>query len=66
MKLIAIILIISCLIDIINPSKRLFKSYIRAKKRGVNVKDINFKAFYKAEILNIIALIFFIIFIFKY
>ena len=66
MKIVAILLSVSCLIDIIFPIKKVVKSYIKAKKNGAKTESINLKKFYFVELMNYIALIFFIIFILKY
>ena len=59
MKIVALILLLSCLQDIIVPSRKVFKAYFKAKKDKLNVNQVNLNQFYKAECLNITALIFF-------
>lgn len=67
MKTIAFILLISCLEDIIRPCIIMYRGI---KKYKYSIKTdtykINLIKFIKCELLNIIALIFFISFIIKY
>ncbi|MHB9924792.1 hypothetical protein [Clostridium botulinum] len=66
MKLLAVILLISCLIDIILPIVKVVKGIIFAIKNNIEIDKKLLSNVITSEILNFLAVIFFMLFITNY
>lgn len=66
MRILAIILLISILIDIIFPIIKVVKAIKIAKEKNVDYKGVSLNRFLISEVLNVLALIFFILYLIKY
>lgn len=66
MKILAFILLISCLMDIVFPIIKTIKGIVFAKKNNIAVDKKLLGNVIKAEILNCVAFVFFILFLINY
>ena len=66
MKIVAFVLMLNCIENIATSLIKPYSKYKNAKAKGLDAKKIRLKYYVKVEALNIVSLIFFIIFIIKY